>query len=129
MSQKEARGKKRTCQSCAARFYDLNRDPITCPMCQTEFVVTAGETAAVAAVEAAKIKPIKEKVFAVPDVVPAEGDLPELESTEALAEIESEDTEIAGEDAAEDTFLEEEEGEESDVAGLIDSPVEGEEET
>ena len=129
MSQKEARGKKRTCQSCSSRFYDLNREPIVCPMCQTEFVVTAGEVAAVAAIEAAKVKPIKEKVFAIPEVVPAGAELPEMESTEALAEIESEDTEIAGEEPAEDTFLEEEEGEESDVAGLIDSPVEGEEET
>ncbi len=30
-------GVKRTCQSCGAVFYDLRRDPITCPKCGTEF--------------------------------------------------------------------------------------------
>src|ERR1700761_3470584 len=30
-------GTKRICQSCSAKFYDLNRDPIVCPKCQTEF--------------------------------------------------------------------------------------------
>ena len=31
-------GKKRTCLSCGARFYDLLRSPIICPKCETEFV-------------------------------------------------------------------------------------------
>jgi uncharacterized protein (TIGR02300 family) len=26
-------GTKRTCQACSARFYDLRRDPIVCPVC------------------------------------------------------------------------------------------------
>ena len=26
-------GTKRICQSCGARFYDLQRDPIICPKC------------------------------------------------------------------------------------------------
>jgi uncharacterized protein (TIGR02300 family) len=131
MSQKEARGTKRTCLSCSSRFYDLKRDPITCPICGTPFVMTAGDVAA-AALEAAPkpkaIKPaIKEKVFA--EVEPlAEGvEIPEMESTEALAEIESEETEVAGDDEG-DVFLEEEEEGASDVTSLIDNPVEGEEE-
>ena len=131
MSDKLARGTKRTCQSCSNRFYDLNHDPIVCPICSTPFVLTAVEVAAIAA-EAAKPKakaPMKEKVFAIADA-PLEGaDLPEMESTEALAEIEAEDGEIADGEVAEDTFLEPEEGDESSVADLIDSPVEGEEET
>jgi uncharacterized protein (TIGR02300 family) len=28
------RGTKRTCLSCGERFYDLARDPITCPACE-----------------------------------------------------------------------------------------------
>ena len=28
-------GTKRTCHSCGARFYDLRRSPITCPVCNT----------------------------------------------------------------------------------------------
>lgn len=31
-------GTKRTCPSCAARFYDLNKDPIECPKCEATFV-------------------------------------------------------------------------------------------
>ncbi len=30
-------GVKRVCQSCAAKFYDLNRSPITCPKCAASF--------------------------------------------------------------------------------------------
>ena len=28
-------GAKRTCEKCGSRFYDLNRDPATCPTCGT----------------------------------------------------------------------------------------------
>lgn len=28
-------GKKRTCLSCGAKFYDLAKDPIVCPKCET----------------------------------------------------------------------------------------------
>lgn len=31
------RGFKRICMSCGTRFYDLNRRPIICPNCSTEF--------------------------------------------------------------------------------------------
>jgi uncharacterized protein (TIGR02300 family) len=34
-------GTKRTCPNCAARFYDLLKDPITCPKCSTSFVAAA----------------------------------------------------------------------------------------
>ena len=27
-------GKKLTCQSCGARFYNLNKEPATCPKCE-----------------------------------------------------------------------------------------------
>jgi uncharacterized protein (TIGR02300 family) len=30
-------GLKRTCQACGARFYDLQRDPISCPKCGAEY--------------------------------------------------------------------------------------------
>ena len=30
-------GLKRTCLGCGARFYDMQRDPIVCPSCDTEF--------------------------------------------------------------------------------------------
>ena len=37
---KPARGAKRVCPNCGARFYDLNRTPITCPVCQAVYQVT-----------------------------------------------------------------------------------------
>lgn len=43
---KEEWGLKRVCPSCASRFYDLQRDPMTCPSCGASFSVeslTAGK--------------------------------------------------------------------------------------
>ena len=37
---KPARGTKRVCPSCGERFYDLNRTPIVCPVCQSTYQVT-----------------------------------------------------------------------------------------
>ena len=34
---KQAWGMKRQCPNCGARFYDLNKDPIVCPKCQTVY--------------------------------------------------------------------------------------------
>jgi uncharacterized protein (TIGR02300 family) len=36
------RGTKRICHSCSAKYYDLNRVPVLCPKCQTEFDPAAG---------------------------------------------------------------------------------------
>ena len=36
-------GTKRACRNCGARFYDLKRHPITCPICEA---VRAGDRAA-----------------------------------------------------------------------------------
>lgn len=33
----DPRGLKRVCSSCGIRFYDLNKRPIACPNCSTEF--------------------------------------------------------------------------------------------
>ena len=34
-----ALGTKRICSGCAAKFYDLGRDPIICPTCETVYVI------------------------------------------------------------------------------------------
>ena len=36
---KEEWGTKRLCPHCGSRFYDLQNDPMTCPVCATEFTV------------------------------------------------------------------------------------------
>jgi len=33
----DPRGLKRICPGCGARFYDMNKRPIICPSCETEF--------------------------------------------------------------------------------------------
>ena len=42
---KEEWGTKRLCPVCAARFYDLGNDPMTCPACGTEFSAESLATA------------------------------------------------------------------------------------
>ena len=127
------RGNKRTCPSCDARFYDLNRDPMTCPMCQEQFDVSAFgtrsdiEAAAAAAADKASRKAASKKVAFVPDPdVPADGELPEAADVPDVV-LEGEEAAVEGE---EETFLPEEE-EDTDVSGFIDGGIEegGEEET
>ena len=36
---KPALGTKRICLGCAVKFYDLGKDPIVCPTCETVFVI------------------------------------------------------------------------------------------
>ena len=66
MSTKAERGTKRTCQNpeCGSRFYDLNRDPITCPVCGTvyQLAVSGGAIAAAAPAVAEKAAPRKPPV-------------------------------------------------------------------
>ncbi|KFE35949.1 FYDLN acid domain-containing protein [Thioclava atlantica] len=38
---KEEWGVKRLCPHCASRFYDLNKDPMTCPVCNNVFTLEA----------------------------------------------------------------------------------------
>lgn len=33
----DPRGLKRICSNCSNRFYDMNKRPIVCPVCSTEF--------------------------------------------------------------------------------------------
>jgi uncharacterized protein (TIGR02300 family) len=128
MSTKQARGTKRTCQSaeCGSRFYDLNREPITCPICGTIYELAHSPLALAATEEKSPRKPRKAEVAS--KAVVADAADTEADSDDALADIETDDTDdIAGE--ADETFLEEEEEEGGDVTGIIGGPVaEGDEE-
>ena len=125
---KPARGSKRVCPSCGARFYDLSRTPIVCPVCQTVYQVTPppsrrGERAA--PVEARKVV-VEPEVEDTPVIESA--DVISLEDVAAEEVVVEEDEEIVDlvEDApvipaADDdaTFLEEEEEGEADVSGIV----------
>jgi uncharacterized protein (TIGR02300 family) len=135
---KPARGSKRVCQSCGARFYDLGRTPIVCPACQSVYQVTQ-PTSRRGAERAAPPPEVRPKVEPEVEVVTLEPETISLEEVEEAGEgvaIEG-DEEIVdlGEDEAEipatgddDTFLEEPEGdEEADVSGIVSGPGQGEE--
>jgi uncharacterized protein (TIGR02300 family) len=89
-------GTKRTCQSCAARFYDLNKSPIKCPKCGREhdredFVkvrrgrgaaAAAATAAAAAAAAAALVKAAAKKK--TDDAALAGDEIPDVEGDDAL---------------------------------------------
>jgi uncharacterized protein (TIGR02300 family) len=124
MSTKADRGTKRSCQNpqCGSRFYDLNRDPITCPICGTAYALGSSPTAAaapIAVTEKVARKQVKKPAYAVESVKPE--DVPEAETEEALAPIEGEEEPAAG--GEDETFLEEEEEDGSNITGIIGGPV------
>ena len=86
-------GSKRTCQSCGARFYDLNKSPIKCPKCGREhdredFVKVRrgrGAAASAAATAAAAAAAAKAATKKKTDEAALTGDeMPEVEGDEAL---------------------------------------------
>ncbi len=132
---KPAKGTKRVCPSCGARFYDLSRTPIICPACQAVYQVTpppsrrGGERAAV---QEAKPAPVP---VAVAPLAPEIASLDDAdEADEAVVIAEEEEIVDLGDDEVEvppagdeDAFLEEPEGDEgSDVSSIV-NPGKGEE--
>src|SRR5262245_47289039 len=126
---KPARGTKRVCPSCGARFYDLNRTPIVCPVCQSVYQVTPPPTRRgdrAQPVETRKVGEEREAdapVLAGPEIISLEDaeegttDVP-AEGDEEIVDLGEDGAEIpAGDD--ENAFLEEEEEGEADVSGIV----------
>lgn len=113
------RGTKRTWSDCGARFYDLSRDPIACPICNTVYV-TALQPPPQAPARTAP-RPLK-RPAPVPRAVKEE--LPTEEGVE-LGELEGEEepAPVAEDD---DTFIEEDEEDSTDMSGIVDTPPTGE---
>ncbi len=126
MSTKAARGTKRTCQntSCGARFYDLTRDPIACPICDTAYIVAVAPVGSAAMAHRSKAPVAPQPDFEMADGAKAE-DGAEAVPEEALADIEGGDEPVVVAD--DETFLEEEEDGGSDVSGIVNSGEEPEE--
>ncbi|OAI31838.1 hypothetical protein A1351_00380 [Methylosinus sp. R-45379] len=114
-------GAKRQCQSCGVKFFDLNKDPVVCPKCGAIFHIVTSRIASrnVDPDEAAEGEKDAEIVS-----------LDEVEAAENKAESIEVDEDVEIDDAAEedDTFLENEEEEDDDVAGLIDGDIDTDEE-
>ena len=114
------RGTKRTCQNpeCGERFYDLNRDPIACPICNSVYAIALQPPPQAPARSAPR--PLK-RPAPIPDEVKKQ--VPAAEDGEELATLESEEETAPAEE--DDTFLEEVEEESSDMSGIVDAPAPG----
>jgi uncharacterized protein (TIGR02300 family) len=108
MSIKAARGTKRVCQNCGSKFYDLNRDPIICPICQSVFQQQDGRAKAAPVGNAADadeddeaLSPAMANVdmVSLDEVADAENELPDIDDDE--------------------TFIEDEDDSGDDVSGLL----------
>ena len=121
MATNKERGTKRTCQNgdCGARFYDLSRNPIICPICGSKHAIAHSPVSAAALAAEEKQRKVKKPEF---EPVAAEAD-----AEEALVDVDDEEADDAGADAADETFLEEEE-DEGNVSDIVGGPVEGDEE-
>ncbi len=119
----DARGTKRTCQSndCGARFYDLNRDPIICPICSSEYVLAHAPPGTVTPEETKpkETKRVAEDAVDKEDSAADDGELADIESDDAIPD----------DDDDSDTFLEDEEEDEGNVTDILPGISDDNEET
>ncbi len=123
---KPARGTKRVCPSCGARFYDLGRLPITCPVCQAVYQMTPPTSRR--SERAAPVETPKPEVEDSDPPVTTGAEIISLDEAEEAEEAAVGDEEIVdlGDDAdipaaddEDDTFLEEEEEGDEDVSDIV----------
>jgi uncharacterized protein (TIGR02300 family) len=126
---KPARGTKRVCPSCGARFYDLNRTPIVCPVCQSIYQVTPPPPPSrrwqrAQPAEARKVEeqeadaPVLEgpAIISLEEAEEGTSEVP-IEEDEEIVDVGDDGAEIPAADY-ENAFLEEEEEGEADVPGI-----------
>ncbi|HEY8872782.1 MAG TPA: TIGR02300 family protein [Stellaceae bacterium] len=116
-------GSKRICPSCGTRYYDLLREPVTCPKCSTPF----DPEALLRARRARPAAPVAKEL----EPVGTEDADPDLETEEVEAVDEEEEAGVVLEDAEEeDEELIEDASElgedEDDMAEVIDNVEEEE---
>ena len=94
-------GIKRICQGCGALFYDLNKDPITCPKCEAIFdpesILKSRRTRVVAPVNNKSDGPENEEVEASDDV---DGDEVVIEEDDESVDVILPDAEVHDEDSS-----------------------------
>lgn len=123
MSVKAARGTKRLCQKCGNKFYDLARNPITCPICNTVFQLAEAKPKAAIASNPAEDEDEDEigatatgvEIVSLEEAETEDTDIPEIE--DGQLDIEDEDTEL---DDGDETFIEVEDDDDGDdVTGIV----------
>jgi len=129
-------GTKRLCTSCGTKFYDLNKDPITCPKCHAALELNAAPTRG--RPDPGRAQPVAaEEETVVPETADAE--FVSLEDADAEAsggkkpaepaEGAEDEVEIEDDEGMDDsTFIEEQEEGDEDVTDII-GDVEDEEES
>lgn len=104
---KDEWGLKRACPSCATRFYDLQRDPMTCPSCGATFTAESLLAGKSRPVRIEKTKPQASDI----------GDVPDIEGDEEVIETDAD---------IEDDILEDDE-DNVDLDEIADVPADDEE--
>ena len=123
-------GTKRLCGNCGAKFYDLDKNPIVCPKCETVFVPVQLARARAEPVKAAAAPETVTPETADAEFVSLEDADAEQQGKKGKAAATADDTEEASDDDTLDeaTFIEEEE-EGADVTDIIrEAQIEKEEE-
>ncbi|PVB61423.1 TIGR02300 family protein [Labrenzia sp. 011] len=114
-------GTKRLCPSCGAKYYDLNRDPITCPKCGTIFEVVMTSRAAKAAKVVETPEEEEEEDLPAAEIVPLEEADAETEDTgEVVPELDDTDVDIAedDDDADDGVFIDDEDEDADEVPAI-----------
>ena len=94
-------GVKRECQGCGARFYDLKRDPIVCPKCETVYAVEVAKPKPPPPEKKVEVKP-KPKPAPAPAAKAPGDEVADLVDVDiAVEDDEEEDEESFVEDASE----------------------------
>ena len=109
-------GLKRSCLSCGARFYDMQRDPIICPSCEAEFdpLALVRPRRARAAASQAKAK-AEEKAAGSEETAPKDEELLVDDNDDDALEVD--DDINLGDDGDEDLLADD-----SENAGIDDDP-------
>jgi len=113
-------GTKRLCPGCGAKYYDLNRNPITCPKCGTIFeTVMTSRAAKAAKAAAAQEDDEEEEDVAAPEIVSLEEADAENDSSDDVPDLEDDDdVEIDDDDDDDDVFIEDDDEEDDSVPGI-----------
>jgi uncharacterized protein (TIGR02300 family) len=116
-------GTKRLCASCGAKFYDLNKDPIVCPKCETVFVIPVATTRAMRAEparaqsEGDTTESTDAEFISLEDAdAEAQGKKKAVRKDDDLVDDDDDDTDDTGDD---DAFIEETDDGEDDVTDII----------
>ena len=114
-------GTKRVCEACGGKFYDLNKNPLVCPLCGHSFDPNAASTPVAPVAKVASVQephekdddetPKDENEISLDDIVEEDGD----GSDDELAEFD--DGAVLVDDEEDDDLLEDEAGDDEFIEG------------